>query len=414
MQLKSLFLLSSLFVFASCDEGFKKFFGADLKDPHLKRKKFDVLYPKPLLVNREVKQEIRDATFLIYANPQDFNTFVYLPNPKEWFDLFKFLDYKMPYLGIQADLENIEKAERLVLEIQSIGQARDDAFLVTQSVALDIAGMDREKLSLIKTLKKDFTRYKCFPLISDKKKCKLKKDLETINNVKTYKVKGSCLRIKQAVQRIVDLSITANPAEFAKFNKGIDQCQQIKKLSDLIEPLEQKAAPYGLVRSQGKQFVTDILEKLQTDTGALHLAIISSLLEEQEAERDESPIPPRSQIQFNKAKTAFNIFKLFIDFGTDGYREYSLANGKVEQLNIVEIKPGIFELSFVLHAPEHRTEASLTLNFHDPDLSRLPLSEVHQTTQKNIFGVRMIGTTENFYLDGTMRHGVVKIELDYL
>lgn len=82
-------------------------------------------------------------------------------------------------------------------------------------------------------------------------------------------------------------------------------------------------------------------------------------------------------------------------------------------MKIVESKPGIYELSFTLHAPEHRTEAQLTLNFGDPDLGHLPLSDVYKTSRKNIFGVRMIGTTENFYPNGTMRHGVVKIELDY-
>jgi hypothetical protein len=96
-------------------------------------------------------------------------------------------------------------------------------------------------------------------------------------------------------------------------------------------------------------------------------------------------------------RTGFTQFQLAVDFNIGrGYQLFSLENGLIRDFVYVELAPGVWQLTFKLYNERFWLDAELSMDVND------------------IYDLRFSGDTDVYFPDGTVRKGVMKIEMDFI
>lgn len=410
MKIVLLFLFSFFFVGCGVD--------AEKTDPAndlLNRRNFSPLVTQTITLDDysfelldvkdiEIDNNIRSTTLLIYPNANDLTEFEFnSPTLQAWEGVKEILPYGdsvIPF--IPKSMSSFDKASEIIFTIISAGQARDDAYVAMKKAEQQLNFHLKERDELLKEteVKLDFFSdlwevsecyYQKRPKKGEKFICKLEKD-DDFKRRKRIRDCDDIVEIEFLNLSASELSLTENiqlGCETALQEEDNIKNGPIKQLIEEQQAIITKNSQY---RDDGKQVVIDLLE------GTLE-KINSNVFLTTGAENEKpNDTGPYSIIKFSPDKNTIQQLSLRLDLGRNysegaGFKEYSLANGRITDL---------------LYYRKSDLEKALEFKINTNDF--VIEAELYESIQP-YHGLRYVGDLLVRYPDGTTREGVGKIEV---
>jgi hypothetical protein len=354
-----------------------------------------------LMTDLELDSEVREIIVFSFPKAHEVSNFEFTKkttykgdivwNQTWWDNMFnnlvgygKFYNSEIP-MDMDAEL----KVQDLVGKILTISNARDQAWRNKHELLVQTETIFPE---IAKALNKDFP---CFEVKRsganrknpNKGKCYLKKiNKVTKSRAKKWRI-SSCKAATKALEKYQGLTVETNVAEEVKTEYFINE-EKLKSLFDKTKVCVE-IDKFVNLRADGKLLVANMI-------GAAGEAIGAKLLAKGASMQDVVGGGNVSEVEFDPKTMTFNKFQLAIDFNDqDTTTVYSEEAGNLTNLEVRNINnSGHWEVNFTIHTEDFRME---TLGLS------IALDEV--------FGMRMSGKTKLFYPDGTMRRGIMRIDL---
>ncbi len=359
----------------------------------------------------KIDNNIRSTTFLIYPKASDLDGFEFnTATAQSWKGVKEILPYgDKVQTVIPRSMPSFEKSSQVIFTIISAGQARDDAYLAKQKAVEKLSALEDERAELLSDVKKELrslgkkTRkkvcyYKERPADGEKYICQLTPD--------DVFLEDNDRKARNCEKFLEHEYINTNEEEKLELDQLAADCttqlnkeQEINNgpISDKIAAQQEIETRNSQYRDDGKQVVIDILKAVE----AFNPNVFLTTGAENEKGTD---VGPYSRINFSKndqGQTVIDEFLLLLDLGTNysegaGFKEYSLANGKIQDLRHYVRGPLETVLEFKVVTSDFTIEA-----------------ELFESSQP-YHGLRYVGDLIVRYPNGDTREGVGKIEISEL
>jgi hypothetical protein len=364
---KIVFLVLSLATLASC--------GPKAKGDPVESQRFLFGYRQFFFTDKEIDPEVRSITLLTLPIEKDVVGFSYTPNREDWDFTFSSINHghRVPF-GVQARSSNFNKVSDLIYIVLASGDVRNASFE-------RIVHSKRDQTRIIGRLNSIFNAHPCFMgLRPNHRSCFPRQSEGTVD---TARFAESC----EVLERWTWMEMSDEDEELLADN--LVQCREVD--GGRLQAIDELIAHEGDIRNQAKGIVLDLLSELEAHTGEVFVATGATKGEV------DSINGHQSLIQMNADRTAFTQFQLAVDFNIGrGYQLFSLENGLIRDLELKELIPGVWRLTFFLDNDAYTLEAELSMDVQD------------------VYDLRFSGDTVLTYKDGTVRKGLMKLELDFV
>jgi len=353
-----------------------------------------------LMTDLKLDSEVREIIVFSFPEAHEVENFEFTKkttyrgdvvwNQTWWDNMFNLVPYGKDYKKeIPMDMDADQKVQELVGKILTISNSRDHAWRKKHTLLGQAKTVFPE---IAKVLNKDFP---CFEVKRgranrknpNKGKCYLKKISKvTKSRAKKWKF-STCSALTRGLEKYKDLKVETNVTEDLKEDFFVSE----KALKPLLEKAAVcvELAKMVQLRADGKLLVANMI-------GAAGEAIGAKLLAKGASDQDVVGGGNVSEVEFDPKTMSFSKFQLAIDFkDEDNTTVYSPELGNVTNLEVVNINgSGHWMVNFTIHTAEY-------------DLETQGLSIAIDEE----FGMRMSGKTKLFYPDGSMRRGIMRIDL---
>lgn len=359
----------------------------------------------------EFETEMRDVTIIAYPTLEEVKGFTFTPRDEvqpSWDNVTS----KLPeiYQGklqttFDDKMSEKKKLETIVTLVQTAGEVRDGQY----QNKIPLEAKSEENWSKIDELKSEvepkidaiLDSYPCFYVKRARRGQMWTCELTNIN--------GTRSRPKTA-RKCIDLDF------FGYSNMTVDDIQafetQKSSCTDLKENLDEsteslkaendeidtKLRNIKQVRFDGQSVVIELLESVEKHSEGTLLSSSSSKSKKLDCPGDEVGTKCLSSIKLSEDKKSIEELKLFTSFGVYAkdalpVEEYSLENGRINNLKFYRTSYGGQILSFTLNTDLFVIKAELSMSY------------------RGDFGLRFVGETK-MYHDGKVKRGVMKLEID--
>lgn len=324
--------------------------------------------------DKEIDPEIRSLTLLNFPLEKDVVGFSYTPLEPDWTTVFSAIDYgdKVPY-GISNNISSFQKTALMIYFVLVSGDVRNFSYETIHQLKIQRSKLNAE-------LKEIFDQFPCFAgQRPNHRRCYLAQN-DLSEDEPSYAATCSALERRQWID--------PTPEEEQHFQDSIALCHE--RDGGKLAEIETKINFEDDIREKAKGIVLDLLAQAERHAKSLFVATGATKGE------IDSVNGNQSFIQMNEDRTGFTQFQLAIDFNIGkGYEVFNLENGKIRDLTYTEIAPGILELRFKLYNDIYWFEAELSTDIND------------------VYDLRFSGDIYSHFNDGTIRKGVMKIEMDF-
>lgn len=334
-------------------------------------------------VDKTFDGTLGDATIITFPAGKDLEGYEYTYDSVAWQTVMSRLPYgaQLP-TSYTKEASSADKISQVATAILSLGKLKDNSLRKLKQVQFGIRATEAQVKPMIKGL---LGQFPCYPLLENKRKCKLAADETTAEKAK---IPRKCSELKRNKKKYVELTEEQATAVV----QGIAQCNALQGKVSEIEVLEEKVLA---IRQMGRDLGVALVEDYGDHANFKGLVVVNS------KEKEEGDFT--SKIIFNETKTKVETLSLGVNFGT-GYKEYSLENGGITKLVYDQTARGNNRLKFSING-DYRIDAELSVS------SEVIVLHKSGVTYTNI---RLKGTTENHFADGTVRKGVMAMQIDTL
>jgi hypothetical protein len=305
--------------------------------------------------------------------------------------------------GVDGSLSAELKIQKFAAQLVNVGDIRDRAYEAFVKNEESISALREDVQSTEASVFEELQFYKISKTPEGMEEYKRKFVLSKLDGykVKKQKTKNCDQFLKKRLKKVATDLLTEE--ELALLEKSKETC---KSLSATIEQIEvadtaQKSLIFdgslistGSIFYKGKEYITELLNELENRTNLKFL--FTGIAKESVLDSTYSKDRARegiTTIRFNEEGTAFEVFSLELELG-DGAETYSLENGKIQNMRIVETSSLSKMVYFTIVDETVRVDLELG------------------ATTMDRMGLRMIGDAYFTFRDGRKNRGVMKIELD--
>lgn len=345
-----------------------------------------------LQVNKEVDPAVRKGTIIIFPTGNELDGFSYEFPEKYWKPVI--VDGRLPYGKqlpriIQKDDTSANKTKNLVNILLSIGKLKDISFRLKTQAKMKDAVLKGQKKQVIASVG-------CYKIKEGDNagKCKIAPDETTVTSVK--RAKRSCTKLATHMDNFIDLT----PEQDALFKGTLHKCKLIKEGQNEVKKLSRKI---NAATEAGEVLAEGVATAYSVHLGKNHLPLMASQDRQAPNGYDDS------RIKFNADKTKIEELKLAINFGGGddaAVPMYSIENGKILNAKLAITAKGTRYLEFTINGPII-VKAMLSITSEVISLSK-------DGTGPSFTNYRLKGTTDNIFPNGTVKKGVMSIEMDTL
>jgi hypothetical protein len=367
MQISNLFISLFLLMAMAC--------GPKAQVDDLESSRFPIGYRQFSFADKVIDSEVRSITLLTMPVEQDVVGFSYQPDPRDWSIVFSSIPYgdRIPY-GIPLELDAFNKTAQVVYTVMVAGDVRNASYE-------RIKTKESEKALILARLEQLLILHPCYTgLRPNHRSCFAHQSELT---VETPRIADSC----DVLSRWNWMNLTAEEEE--SLAQNLEDCRNVDggRLADL----DQEIASEDDIRDKAKGIVLDLLNQAERHARSNFVATGATKSEE------DTINGYRSLIQMSADRRSFTQFQLAVDFNIgQGYQLYSLENGLIRDFVYSELAPGVWQLTFKLFNDRFWLDAELSMDVND------------------IYDLRFSGDTDVYFPDGTIRKGVMKIEMDFV
>ncbi len=325
-----------------------------------------------MMSDKKFDPYVRAATVIAYPLKEELTNFTYSANQNNWNLALAKTPYRnkiSPFINI--DLTNSKKAENIAYLISLAGSIRDNLF--KENILIN-----KKLKSLNNDLDKTFIYFTCNnPRRSPENRRVSLCDFNRIN--------PESLKIAKNCRQFSNLTFPSLPNSASDYHqKGVDLCIKQKQLKDEIKYNNE-------IRESAKGIVTELLDHTYNNhTGVNYIFLLNT--------KEDIDKNNKSFIKIDSHLKSIDEFTLYIDFGLDGpfakEQQYSLKNGRIKNLSIINDHSGISKLEFEIYTDQKFLSASLDISTTHP------------------FALRFVGEIIIHY-PNTDYKGIMKLELDY-
>ncbi|MBK27088.1 MAG: hypothetical protein CME70_23995 [Halobacteriovorax sp.] len=334
--------------------------------------------------NKNFDSTVADATIITFPQGKDLEGYEYAYNEVAFKTVMSRLQYgdQLP-LEYNKDASSADKIAQVSTAILSLGKLKDMSYEKLKQAQFGVKATQAKVAPMIDQVLKNFP---CYKLNDDKRACKLEAD-ETTSDKPKYPKK--CSELKRNKKKFKD---HLTEEQDKAYSQGIAQCSALQAKVTEIQDLEEKVKT---IRQMGRDIGVALVEDYSAHAKFRGLVVVNS------KEKEEGDFT--SKIVFNESKTKVETLSLGINFG-NGYREFSIENGGISNVSYGQTKYGTTFLKLRING-DYRIDAELTVS------SRTIVLHSSGATYTE---VRLKGSTENHFPDGTVRKGVMSLQIDTL
>lgn len=337
--------------------------------------RFQFGYQQFFFADREIDPELRSMTLLTMPIEQDVKGFIYQPDRSDWDFVFSSIHYghRVPY-GVRSSRSDFHKTADMIYIVMAAGDVRNDSFE-------RIHHLNTDRNRILARLMPLFAAHPCYlGQRPNHRSCFAEQSDGTVEEPRFAESCG-------VLERWSWMGLS--PEQEEALQDSLIECQEVD--GGRLEEIDQQLAYEGDLRDKAKGVVLDLLSAAEAHAGSYFVATGATKGE------IDSINGHQSFIQMNAERDGFTQFQLAIDFNIGrGYQLFSLENGLVQNLKLTEQLPGVWALTFKLVNEIFTMEAELSLDVQD------------------IYDLRFSGDTYAYFNDGTVRKGLMKLELDFV
>ncbi|MBT6326930.1 MAG: hypothetical protein HOJ35_13260 [Bdellovibrionales bacterium] len=359
----------------------------------------------------EFETEMRDVTMIAYPTLEEVKGFTFTPRDEvkpSWDNVVsKLTETYQRKLQTTFDdkMSDEKKLGTIVTLVQTAGEVRDGQY--QSKVPLEIKSeanwskIDELKSEVEPKIDAILDSYPCFYVKRARRGQMWTCELTNIN--------GTRSRPKTA-RKCTDLDLfgysnmTADDIQSFEIQKSActdlkeNLDQTLESLKSENDEIDTKLRDIKQVRFDGQSVVIELLESIEKYSEGTYLSSSSSKSKKLDCPGDEVGTKCLSSIKFSEDKKTIEELKLFTSFGVYAkdslpLEEYSLGNGRVNNLKFYRTSYGGQILSFTLNTDLFVIKAKLSMSY------------------RGDFGLRFVGETK-MYHGGKVKRGIMKLEID--
>lgn len=305
--------------------------------------------------------------------------------------------------GVDGSLSADLKIQKFASQLVNVGDIRDKAYeaFVKNEEAIDTLRSDVQATE--SSIFEELQFYKISKTPEGMEEYKRKFVLSKIDGYKVRKQKTkNCEQfLKKRLRKVATDLLTEE--ELALLERSKQTCKELSSTIDQINVADEAQSELifngslistGSIFYKGKEYITELLNELENRTNLKFL--FTGIAKESVLDSTYSKDRARegiTTIRFNEEGTEFEVFSLELELA-DGAATYSLENGKIQNMRIVETSSLSKMVYFSI------VDDTVTVDL-----------ELGATTMDRM-GLRMIGDAYFTFKDGRQNRGVMKIELD--
>ncbi len=359
----------------------------------------------------EFETEMREVTIIAYPTLEEVKGFIFTPREEmqpSWDNVIsKLPDNYQSKLQTTIDdkMSDEKKLGTIVTLVQTAGEVRDGEFqnkapleIKSEENWIKIAELKAEMEPKIDEI---LDSYPCFYVKRAPSGQMWTCELTNINGTRSRpKIARKC----NVLETFNYSNMTAGDIQAFETQKSVctDLDESLGRSTESLKA-ENKEIVKNLrnikqARLDGQSVVLELLESVEKYSEGTFISSNSSISKKLDCPGDEVGTKCLSSIKFSKDKKTIEELKLFTSFGVYAkdklpLEEYSLENGRINNLKFYRTTYGGQILSFTLSTDLFKIKAELSMSY------------------RGDFGLRFVGETK-MYHDGKVKRGVMKLEID--
>jgi len=359
----------------------------------------------------EFETEMRDVTIVAYPTLEEVKGFTFTPRDEvkpSWDNVVsKLTDNYQSRLQTTFDnqMSNDKKLGTIVTLVQTAGEVRDGQY--QNKVPLEVKSeknwkkIDELKAEIEPMIDEVLDSYPCYYVKRARRgqmwTCEITNTNGTRSRPKTARKCADLDYFGYANMTDEDgQTFETQKTLCTELKENLDQSTESLKTKN--EEIDATLREIKQVRFDGQSVVIELLESIEKYSEGTFLSSSSSKSKKLDCPGDEVGTKCLSSIKFSEDKKTIEELKLFTSFGVYAkdklpLEEYSLENGRIQDLEFYRTTYGGQILSLTLKTDLFDIKAELSMTYRDD------------------FGLRFVGETKMYHGD-KVRRGVMKLEVD--